>query len=129
MNSRTQIMKCIKCLLGEGEHRGLIFLRDASFSLLSLCPCDSRDSSIQMFTTTPLLARLRVPPSLSYFMSHLVPLPLVLPPISYKANPLLPPCLSFACAQDDKRWRLRRMHHGALYVNQVLKPPLIMFRC
>jgi hypothetical protein len=56
-------------------------------------------------------------------------LPLALPLISCKTKPLLPPCLSFACAEDAKRWKLPKMHHGALYVNQSQKPPLIMFRC
>jgi hypothetical protein len=104
MNSRTQFIKCINYLPGKGGTGGLIYLWDASCSLLSLCPRDPRDSIARTVHNHTFACMIHLPTPLFYFMSHLGPFPLVLPPILYKTKPLLPPCLSFARAQEAKWW-------------------------
>jgi hypothetical protein len=64
---------------------------------------------------------------LFYFMSHLVPFPLVLPPIFYKTKPLLPHDCPLHVPKMPNGGHV--MHLGAQYVNQAQKPPLIMFTC
>jgi hypothetical protein len=91
-NLRTQINKCINYLPGEGGTPGAW-----SFSEMLLTPffpCVRVIHEIPLpkpFTTTPLLAWLIF--HLHCFTSHIVPFPLVLPPISYKTRPLLSPML------------------------------------
>jgi hypothetical protein len=104
MNSRTQFSKCINYLPGKGGTGGLIYLRDASCSLLSLCPRDPRDSIARTVHNHIFTCVINLTPPFFYFMSHLVPFPLVLPPIFYKTKPLVPPWLSFERAQDAKWW-------------------------
>jgi hypothetical protein len=129
MNSRTQIMKCMKLLLGEGEHRGLdlsprcLLLPSSLVSTWSTrfhCPNVHNHSFVCVIKGSTSIVSLLVP-SCSSLAS-------LLPPISYKNKALASP---HACPLHVPKMPNDGyvMHRGALYANHAQKPPLIMFRC
>jgi hypothetical protein len=126
MYSRTQFNKCINYLPSEGEHRGLIFLRDASCSLLSLCPRDPRDSIARTVHNHTFACVINLPPQLFYFTSCSLAPCASTTFLQSKALAFPNACLFHVPNMPNGG---HMMHHEAQYVNQAQKPPLITFRC
>jgi hypothetical protein len=127
MNSRTQINKCINYLPSKGGHRGgLIFLRDASCSLLSLCPRDPQDSIARTIHNHTFACVINLPPPLFYFTSCSLASCASTNFLQNKAFAFPHDC-PFHVPKMPNGGHV--MHHEAQYVNQAQKRPLIMFRC